>query len=119
MAIALRGTKGVLGLDVERGSPERPRLAKRVLTAFEAGWITSLPTTAQWRAVLALFCAKEAAFKALDGGVPGPPLTFRSLEASPTVEGMLLIQVVATPSVSARVAVEQNDELTIAIATRD
>jgi 4'-phosphopantetheinyl transferase EntD len=117
IAIALRAS-GAVGIDIERNDPERPRLERRVLTTSEETRIACLPSMMRWRAVLAVFCAKEAAFKALDSGCTESPLTFRSLETSPTADGLLLVRVVATPHVRAEVAVEQNEDLTVAVASK-
>src|SRR5262245_10398446 len=58
------GTVGQrLGIDAERLSPARPRIAERVLTARE---ITALGTSIEWIDILRCFCMKEAAYKALD-----------------------------------------------------
>lgn len=69
LAVAIAGRAGLppvsLGIDLEQVRPLRTDIAPRVLTAPERA---ALPAAgpARDRAVLRLFCAKEAIYKALD-----------------------------------------------------
>lgn len=116
MAVVTRATAGSLGLDIERCAPERPRIERRVLTPVEATRIMALSGFARWRAVVALFSAKEAAFKALDKRVGDPALTFRSLEVTSSDDGAVVVRVLAAPTIAANVGIAQDDDLTVAIA---
>ncbi|MGC4089856.1 MAG: 4'-phosphopantetheinyl transferase superfamily protein [Polyangiaceae bacterium] len=103
-----------VGIDIERATPARPRLERRILTASEQSTIGSLPPLTRWTATLSLFCAKEAAFKALDARV-NVDLTFKKLEANPAVGALQCLQVVGS-STTAIVAVSRDAELVIAVA---
>jgi hypothetical protein len=77
VSLLLRGPAELerIAIDVERATPERPRLAGRIRSKLEA---EALPLDAPWADVLRCFCAKEAAFKALAKGEQ-TGLTFRRL----------------------------------------
>lgn len=51
------------GIDLERLTPQRPRIAQRVLTAHE---MEVLGPGVTWLDVLRCFCVKEAVYKVLD-----------------------------------------------------
>jgi 4'-phosphopantetheinyl transferase EntD len=55
-----------LGVDVERGLPNRLRIAPHALSTEEMASIGSLGSNARWEAVVRIFSLKEAMFKAVD-----------------------------------------------------
>lgn len=85
-----------LGVDVEVGSrPIDPRTARRICTAEE------LPRFSEPDALLALFCAKEATYKAL-APLGATRLGFQEVAYSPAGEGLLEGRIV-NDAVDARV----------------
>lgn len=117
VAIAAHGTSArALGIDVERCSPPRPRIEPRVVTEAERLQLEGLSDSSRWFSVLAVFCAKEAAYKALDGLVGGAPLTFKSIEVTPASVDASIVRVVALRGVTVDVAVAHDSNLMVAIA---
>ena len=71
------------GIDLERTTPERPRVASRIRSTME---FDTLPLDAPWPDIIRCFCTKEAAFKAL---APQDQLglTFRQLAVDQSDRG--------------------------------
>jgi phosphopantetheinyl transferase (holo-ACP synthase) len=82
------------------------------MSSNELGDLTDV---ARWRAILLRSCAKEAAFKALDGLVDSR-LTFRTLEVVLDGGGPVKVRILGVPGLTAEVAVAQDQNLTLAIA---
>ena len=65
LAVVARSARWAgLGIDVERDGALDPSLWSEVLRADEHVWLSSLPLAEQGPAALAVFVAKEAAYKA-------------------------------------------------------
>lgn len=101
-----------IGVDVERVTPERMRLARRVLTPRE---IELLNRESPWVDVLRAFCAKEAAYKAVPT-LEQRDLTFRTVEVVEAAGGALLVRRVPDGELLARVVVATNSTLAVAVA---
>jgi 4'-phosphopantetheinyl transferase EntD len=113
LALAVAPSAGRLGVDLERTVPERPRLARRVLTPSEAEALQKPPP---WPDVLWRFCAKEAAYKALPASAQ-LDLTFRRLEVEPlNASGVCLIRCTSDGAVLCTVAIGSNASLVVALA---
>lgn len=67
VAIALlsRQPKTTIGIDIEALTPERLRIASKILTPAEMDVFSSLPPERRWGFLLVAFSTKEAIFKAL------------------------------------------------------
>lgn len=101
------------GIDLERTTPERSRLAGRVRSDLESA---TLPLDAPWIDVLRCFCAKEAAFKALASEAQAG-LTFRRLavdRAAPS--GTAWVRRVADGLIVAEACVVADANLVVAVA---
>ncbi|WP_437665621.1 4'-phosphopantetheinyl transferase superfamily protein [Sorangium sp. So ce1182] len=101
------------GIDLEAKLPERPRIARRVLTPRE---LEALGSWSPWPEVLRVFCMKEAAYKALPReqqlGV-----TFRSLEVEQNLDtGDWMVRRVRDGIVVAAVSAAANCVLVVAVA---
>jgi phosphopantetheinyl transferase (holo-ACP synthase) len=111
VAVKLGGPR--IGVDVERTHPERPRLARRVLTPVEIEEVGHAPS---WLEVLRRFCAKEAAYKALTAK-DQVNLTFRTLEIErPDREGVCRVRRVLDGAAIATVVIVSGSGLTVALA---
>ncbi len=75
-SIVIGATDQHLGIDAERLSPARPRIAERILTPSE---LAGLGPSLAWLDVLRCFCIKEATYKIL-GEVDKDVLGFRGLQ---------------------------------------
>jgi 4'-phosphopantetheinyl transferase EntD len=105
-----------IGIDVEPTNPARPRIEERVLTDQEKEELVCVDGEARWRAVLAIFCAKEASYKALDAG-RSTQLTFRTIQVGvPGPEATLVRLLTPGNDPEARVAVAQGRDFTMALA---
>lgn len=60
-----RAKDGILGVDIEDYTPERPRIARRVLRPAELSAIEGLEGSERWIAILQRFSLKECVYKAL------------------------------------------------------
>jgi hypothetical protein len=101
------------GIDLERTTPERPRLARRIRSRLE---VETLPIEAPWGEVLRCFCAKEAAFKALDREAQ-VGLTFRRLAVDrPRPGASAWVRRVSDGHIVAEACVVTNADLVVAIA---
>lgn len=101
------------GIDLERTTPERPRLAGRIRSTLEA---ETLPLDAPWADVLRCFCAKEAAFKALAHEAQ-VGLTFRRLAVDrPGPGGTAWVRRVRDGHIVAEACVVVDANLVVAIA---
>ncbi|GIX45859.1 MAG: hypothetical protein KatS3mg131_0070 [Candidatus Tectimicrobiota bacterium] len=76
LAVLAEGTRGI-GLDIEP-LERHPELERLALTAPERAWLEALPADKAKEWVLRLWCAKEAAAKALGCGLAGNPLWFET-----------------------------------------
>lgn len=63
-AVGRVGTVSAIGLDIEDDSPLPANLWPVICDDAERGWIARQPEPARGRSAKALFCAKEAAYKA-------------------------------------------------------
>ncbi len=86
VALVAPGATGPVGVDLEGLDPARPELARGVLSPSEALALEGAPATDRWPALLARFCLKEAAFKALDPLYPCD-LDLREVSADPQPDG--------------------------------
>jgi phosphopantetheinyl transferase (holo-ACP synthase) len=101
-----------IGVDVERVTPERMRLARRILTPRE---IELLKRESLWADVLRALCAKEAAYKAVPA-LEQRDLTFRTVEVEEAAGGALLVRRVLDSEILARVVLATNSTLAVAVA---
>ncbi|HVZ74184.1 MAG TPA: 4'-phosphopantetheinyl transferase superfamily protein [Polyangia bacterium] len=91
VALAARGdaAEATVGVDLELPRAPRVDIAKRVLVERERAWIDALPTPeARARALMTVFAAKEALYKALDPWL-GRFVAFREAEISRMEAGAL------------------------------
>lgn len=65
VALAARGERGHVGIDLEDLGPARDGIAPRVLTPEELAAVQALPPERRWVGVLLRFCFKEAIYKAI------------------------------------------------------
>lgn len=67
VALVTPGTGFSLGVDLELWTPERPRIARHILTERERALVEQIDDPHEaWRHVIARFSIKECVFKALD-----------------------------------------------------
>jgi len=105
-----------IGVDIEPIEPPRPQIAGRVLTTREQEELAGLNEEARWRSVLAIFCAKEASYKALDAHRV-IPLTFRTLEIGLPHQEVSRVRILEPGDhPETRVMIAQDRELTTALA---
>ena len=113
VSVAIGIVGRVLGIDLERLAPARPRIAQRILTAREQ---QALGSTAEWPAILRCFCVKEAVYKVLAES-DQDDLRFRGLELEQPDSESTRVERSGEPRVVAIAAVARGNEAMVAIAT--
>lgn len=79
IAIAARDYGQRVGVDLESMSPSRNALADRILRPDEMRELAAMPAAAIWPEILARFCIKEAAYKAISGFVGRTEIGFKEM----------------------------------------
>ena len=92
VALVARGQAAHIGVDLEPWLPERPKIARLVLTEAER---VALGESPAWRDLLLRFSLKEAIYKAIDPSLRRY-VTFKEVEVTPRDDGSATVNLMLT-----------------------